>query len=355
MKRSQRTLADGRTILYFDNDERGERAAVDTRELPPLPLIASELRHDRLTGDWVIIADHRQERTHHPSLAECPLCPSRTHNATEIPEEHFEVVIFENRFPSLPGMESDAGGIAGGRAEVVAFTQDHEGSLGNLSSEQMKLVILAWIDRCQELACLPGTRSVFVFENRGEEIGVTLHHPHGQIYAYPFLPPYQEALIRQALMARERGDSLIADTVQQEIDHGSRIIVHNDYWVAFAPYASSWPLEIQLHPVRDIKRLPELNEDEINSLAVLYPHLIRSLDGVYDKPMPYMAGWIQTPCQGSTDEHEVSRLFLRLVSNQRSIDKLKYLASSETLMGAFILDVSPESAAELVRQSLANS
>lgn len=350
MKKTKRTLADGRAIIYYDAHHKTDRSAIDSRHLPQLSPPTTEIREDPLTGEWVLMADHRQERTHLPSVAECPLCPTSAHHATEIPEADYEVVVFENRFPSLPAHFGSDATHSAGRAEVVAFTSNHSGSVGEFTEQQMELLIAAWIDRTRELGELEGTRSVFVFENRGEAIGVTLHHPHGQIYAYPFLPRYQDALLRRALSAHTKGESLIANAVHQEILDGTRIIYHDEHWVLFAPYASSWPLEVQLHPIRDVKRLTDLSPSEIQALARLYPHLVRALDAIFTQPMPYMAGWFQAPHKGTEEEFAASRLFLRLVSNQRAEKKLKYLASSETLMGAYIVDVTPERAAEVLRQ-----
>ena len=189
MKKTSTRLADGRELLYYDSRDDAVRDAVDRRPLDPIST-TSEVRRDPLLGDSVAIASHRQGRTYHPPADECPLCPSRDGRLSEIPAADYDVAVFENRFPSLAG---DAG-----RCEVVCFTSDHDASFADLTEEQAALVLEAWTDRTAELAELPQVEQVFCFENRGAEIGVTLGHPHGQIYAYPFVTPRTELMLRSA-------------------------------------------------------------------------------------------------------------------------------------------------------------
>ena len=320
------------------------------------------MRRDPLTGQWVSIAGHRQTRIFLPNAAECPICPSTPDNLSEIPESDYQVVAFENRFPSFLTGEGwvdpeavhpwDAEVPAHGRCEVVTFTSDHGGSVATLDSDRMLLVMRAWIDRTRELSAMPGIRSVFVFENRGADVGVTLHHPHGQIYAYPYLPPAVADLLRVAAAHRARtGESLLDTVVEREISDGRRMIVMDERWVAFVPFASRWPYEVQIHPIAHVASLTELTEAEQESFAALLPRLVRSLDSIFGMPFPYMAGWTQAPAHASAEELADSRLFLRLISNRRAADKLKYLAGSESLMGAFINDVTPESAAAQIREA----
>lgn len=180
MKKTSTRLADGRELLYYDSRDDVVRDEADTRPLDPVST-ASEIRRDPLLGDSVAIASHRQGRTYHPPADACPLCPSRDGRQSEIPAADYDVAVFENRFPSLAG--------ASGRCEVVCFTPDHDASFADLTEEQAALVLEAWTDRTAELAELPQVEQVFCFENRGAEIGVTLGHPHGQIYGYPFTTP----------------------------------------------------------------------------------------------------------------------------------------------------------------------
>lgn len=210
MKRHiQRTqLSDGREAIFFqDADSPAPTVMADHRVAEGRPE-DGVLRFDMLTGEWVAIATHRQTRTHLPAAENCPLCPSTQDSRTEVPAPDYDVVVFENRFPSLgPGLgdvlADPAQELAGpatpgaidqglaapgyGRCEVVVFTSDHEGSFATLDTVRARTVIDAWANRTSELSALPGIKQVFVFENRGEEVGVTMNHPHGQIYAYPYV------------------------------------------------------------------------------------------------------------------------------------------------------------------------
>src|SRR5690349_12376805 len=195
VKRTHVRLADGRELIYFDRHEDTDRTAPDTRDLPE-PAPASEMRYDALLDEWVAIAGHRQDRTFLPPTDECPLCPSTPERATEIPAADYEVAVFENRFPSFRYPR--------GRCEVVCFTSDHNASFASLPLAQAETVVEAWADRTAELSALPGVEQVFCFENSGEEIGVTLSHPHGQIYGYPFVTPRTRQMLDAA--RRHPGD-----------------------------------------------------------------------------------------------------------------------------------------------------
>lgn len=359
MRKTTNHLSDGRLILYFDHETSAPRLKVDQRDLAGAAPTQGSMRFDLLTGDWVAIAGHRQQRIFHPNIDQCPLCPTVADRHSEIPESDYSVVVFENRFPSFsnasagnsivqaPGWGSEQ--LAFGRCEVIAYSPIHDASLAELTKADMSLVIAAWIDRSAELSQLADVKYVFIFENRGAEVGVTLHHPHGQIYAYPFIPAYVEKLLSQAKQYREvHQRSMLDDVVAKELLADERIIFQDNSWVAFVPHAARWPYEVQLHPLRNISNLTELNEREFDSLADFLPRLIKSLDNLFDSPLPYMVGWIQAP----TNDPEAlvdSRLFLRLVSVQRAEAKLKYLAGSESLMGAWISDVLPEDAAQHIR------
>lgn len=363
MRRTSIRLSDGRELIYFDADATADRLAVDARGLEPGSTAQGTMRFDALTGEWIAVAGHRQTRIFLPSASQCPLCPTTAENLSEIPESAYDVVVFENRFPSFlfGGAAADTDRVPGwgeqlpahGRCEVVAFSDDHTGSIAALDEASMRLVMDAWIDRTRELGRLDGIRYVFVFENRGAEVGVTLHHPHGQIYAYPYVPPTARTLLREAAAHRARtGGPLLAELVDFEVADGSRILHRDAHWVAFVPYAARWPYEIQIHPLRDIGSLTELSEAEQEAFCAFYPRLVRALDTVFDGPFPYMSGWLQRPAHATPEEEADARLFLRMISNRRSADKLKYLAGSESLMGAFINDVAPEGAAFEIRTAL---
>jgi UDPglucose--hexose-1-phosphate uridylyltransferase len=352
-------LADGREILFFDRADV-DRPIVDRRDLPPVQTSA-EIRYDALAGEWVAVTAHRQTRTHLPPAELCPLCPSTTDRLTEVPEPDYDVVVFENRFPSFaeqtaqgwqpPGDDPlDVRRPAVGRCEVVCFTSSHQGSFAALAVDQARLVVDAWAHRTAALSTLPDVEQVFCFENRGPEIGVTLHHPHGQIYAYPFVTPKSEQMLASARAYRERtGGNLFADVVACELKADVRVVLQSEHWVAFVPVAARWPVEVHLYPRRQVPDLAALAEDERDDLASSYLRLLRALDALFGVPLPYIAAWYQAPTRTDRD---LAWLHLRVMSIRRAPDKLKYLAGSESAMGAFINDITPEDMAERLRSAM---
>jgi UDPglucose--hexose-1-phosphate uridylyltransferase len=359
MKRTPTTLADGRPLIYFDERDDAVRDAVDSRDLPPPPP-ASQLRYDPLLDEWVAIAAHRQARTFLPPSDECPLCPSTPRHKSEIPASDYDVVVFENRFPSFSDrlVAEDAGEITpftptrsgGGRCEVVCFTADHNASFATLSPQRVRTVLDALADRTAELSALPSVEQVFCFENRGVEIGVTLHHPHGQIYGYPFVTPHTRTMLAAARRHAERtgGRNLYADVLAAEQAAGDRVVAGNEHWTAYVPAASRWPFEVQLAPHRQLPDIPALHDAERAAFGPLYLDVLRRFDRLFGTPMPYISAWHQAPVRA---DRELAYLHLQVFSIRRAAGKLKYLAGSEAAMGVFINDVSPEQAAQLLRDA----
>lgn len=350
-------LADGREAIFFaDAGNLPPEAVHDRRPLDPRGE-PGQLRYDRLTGDWVAVAAHRQSRTYLPPKEDCPLCPSVGGRLSEIPAEQFDVVVFENRFPSLgpllgqiPQAASAAVPEAAvGRCEVLVFTPDHEGSFGSLDERRARTVVEAWAQRTEQLSAMEGVKQVFPFENRGQDIGVTLHHPHGQIYAYPYLTPTAQRMAEraQAHLART-GRTLMGDILDFEQKNGSRMIDQGEHFSVFVPYAARWPLEAHLVPHRHVPDLAALSGAEKDELALMYRGLLRRFDALYETPTPYIAAWHQAPLVDGA--REASRLHLQLTSPRRAADKLKYLAGSEAAMGAFINDVPAEQTAARLRE-----
>lgn len=354
-------LADGREIIFFDDESR-ERIVEDRREITQ-PVGGNEIRYDPLLREWVAIAASRQHRTHLPTTDQCPLCPSTQDRATEVPQASYDVVVFENRFPSFRGdipvpedflstttAAAESAGLVqpgSGRCEVVCFTDDHTSHLAQVSVRRMRTVVDAWADRTAAMLAEPGVEQVYCFENRGEEIGVTLHHPHGQIYGYPFVTPRTRALLESAADYRARRDTdLFADILHSELVDGRRIIARTKHWTAFIPAWARWPVELHIYPHRAVQWLPELTDAERDDFAELYLDLLRRGDQLFGSPLPYISGWHQAP---AGTEPGLMRLHLQLFSTRRAEHKLKFLAGSESGMGVFINDIAPEDmAARLV-------
>jgi UDPglucose--hexose-1-phosphate uridylyltransferase len=353
-------LSDGRDLFYFDDAGSAlpTTRKPDQREPAERPEVA-QMRLDSLTSEWVSVAAHRHARAFLPPANQCPLCPTTDENLSELPDR-FDVAVFENKSPSfgpelLPAVDLDFASVEGlelgatrksvGRCEVVVFSPEHLGSLGALPVERVKTVIDALADRTEHLQSLAGVMQVFPFENRGQEIGVTLHHPHGQIYAYPFVTPRTQKL----LSSIERfGADLFAETLEFE-SASERVLIKSDSFTAYVPFAGRWPIEIHLLPHRHVQHLGQLTEDEKAELASVYRRLLRSLDEIYDSPTPYIAAWHQAPLSQAGKN---VRMQLQITSPRRAADKLKYLAGSESAMGAFIADFAPEKTAAQIREAL---
>ncbi|MGW2639422.1 galactose-1-phosphate uridylyltransferase [Streptomyces sp. NPDC001348] len=349
MKKTPTRLADGRELIYYDLKDDAVRDAVDRRPLERT-VTTSEVRHDPLLGDAVAIASHRQGRTYHPPADECPLCPSTSDRLSEIPDSSYDVVVFENRFPSLAGDS--------GRCEVVCFTSDHNASFADLTEEQARLVLDAWTDRTSELSHLPSVEQVFCFENRGAEIGVTLGHPHGQIYAYPFTTPRTALMLRSLAAHKDAtgGENLFDSVLESELA-GERVVLEGEHWVAFVPYSAHWPYEVHLYPRRRVPDLLALDEAARSEFPKVYLELLRRFDRIFgdgEPPTPYIAAWHQAPFGQLEDFDGVTRddfaLHLELFTIRRTSGKLKFLAGSESGMNVFINDVPPERAAQRLRE-----
>jgi UDPglucose--hexose-1-phosphate uridylyltransferase len=351
-------LSDGRELVYFD-EKPADRDHPDTRGLPPPPP-ASQLRLDPLVDEWVAVAAHRQTRTFLPPSDKCPLCPSTPDFASEIPAPDYDVVVFENQFPSFSDRikEDEISSLTDlvpvrpgvGRCEVVCFTSDHNSSFGALPPSRVRTVIDVLADRTAEMSALPGVAQVFPFENRGVEIGVTLHHPHGQIYAYPMVPPRTKAMLAAAARHRSAtAGTLYADVLTAEQTAKVRVVAANEHWTAYVPAAARWPFEVQIAPHRQIPDIAALGDAERDAFGPIYLDVLRRFDALFGKPMPYISAWHQAVVGEGRD---LGYLHLQLFSIRRAADKLKYLAGSESAMGVFINDIVPEKAAEQLRQAI---
>lgn len=318
------------------------------------------------------MATHRMNRTFLPPADANPLAPAKpgaAYSDGEIPDTDYNVVVFENRFPSLltppdtdvtaPATFLDGEELfpvrpAAGRCEVICFSPRLEDNLAEASRQRMRTVIEAWANRTEELSARPGIEYVFCFENHGKEIGVTLPHPHGQIYAYPYLPPKAAQIGARAHGYRqETGRNLLRDVMDAELRAGRRIIHESEHWVLYVPAASRWPVEMHLAPKRDVLDLPSLTDEERDDLADIYTRMLQAgnrffveADGIPIE-LPYIAAWHQAPVG---QYREDMRLHLQLFSFLRSAGKLKYLAGSESGMGAWISDTTPEMIADRLKE-----
>jgi UDPglucose--hexose-1-phosphate uridylyltransferase len=368
VRKTPARLSDGRELIYFGSV--ADPPDGDTRELAPVR-VSSQARYDALLDQWVLIAAHRLGRTHLPPDAECPLCPSAPGKPTEIPASSYEVAVFQNRFPALgadslsppsaphelgselqyeaPGRSELLASMPGsGRCEVIVFSPDHDTSFADLTPAQAGTVMAAWTDCTARLSRLPGVRQVYCFENRGPEIGVSLSHPHGQIYAYPFITPRTSRMLGTIRAHRDRtGRDLVDDILAAQRADESRVVLAGRHWTAFVPFAARWPYEVHLYPTRRVPDLTYLTDPERGEFCDLYLDVLRRFDRLFGAPAPYIAAWHQAPVQ---DGHQELALHLEVFTTRRAPGKLKHLAGTESGMDAFSNDIVPEEAALRLRE-----
>jgi UDPglucose--hexose-1-phosphate uridylyltransferase len=306
----------------------------------------SERRFDELRGEQVVYAIDRQDRTFLPSREHCPLDPTRPGGApTEIPFPAFEIAVFDNRFPAFEA--------PGGAAEVVVYTDRHDGSFATLSGERAEALMWVWRHRYLELGRRPEIDYVMIFENRGVEVGVTLHHPHGQIYGYPFLPPVPA--LEQA--ADERLSSCApCALLARELDDGRRVLIERDSVVAYVPYAARWAYEAHVVMREHRASLLDCEADELRELSQVLQGLVRGYDALFDRPFPYVMVVHQAPTSQSPGAPEGrGHLHVEFYPPLRTAEKLKFLAGSEQGAGTFISDTLPEESAVTLREAIARA
>jgi len=322
----------------------------------------TERRYDPVSGEWRMFASHRQDRTFLPPDAFCPLCPTRDGEPpTEIPLPAFDVVVFENRFPSLvrkpPAPAVTASELypverSFGANEVVVYSDDHRLGLGDMTVERVAKVVEVWADRYADVGRRDEVAYVFIFENRGVAVGVTLHHPHGQIYAYPEIPPRVRRKLDVATAhIAERGTCVYCDVVARERSDGVRVIAHNRSFLAFVPFAARFPYEVQILALRHAASLLDLTDPERLALADVMRTVVRAYDGLFGFALPYVMSVHQAPTDDGEHQH-ISHFHIEFTPMHRTAEKLKYLAGSELGAGAFINDTAPEDTAARLRAVL---
>jgi UDPglucose--hexose-1-phosphate uridylyltransferase len=303
----------------------------------------SELRFEELRGEEVVYAIHRQDRTFLPSREHCPLDATKPGGEeTEIPFPSFEIAVFDNRFPAFEAPL--------GAAEVVVYTDDHDGSFGTLAVERAEALMWVWRHRYVELGARADVDYVYIFENRGVEVGVTLHHPHGQIYGYPFVPP----VAQRELAADERlGGCAPCVLLERELQDPQRILFENHSVVVYVPYAARWAYEAHVVMRKHRPSLRECEPEELRELSVALQTLVRGYDALFARPFPYVMAVHQAPT--AVGQEQRGHLHVEFYPPLRTAEKLKYLAGSEQGAGTFISDTLPEESAAKLREAIARA
>lgn len=320
----------------------------------------SELRWNPILEEWIATATHRQERTYKPPEGHCPLCPTQDPRfPTEVPASSYEIVVFENKFPSFrrhaPAPAVESGGIyevapAKGVCEVVLYTQEHHTTLTEQSVEHITHLVEVWTDRYEELGRLDYVEYVLIFENKGDVIGVTLHHPHGQIYGFPFIPPRpaKELESSERYMSRS-GRCLFCDVIDEELRDGRRIVDENSRFVAFIPFFARYPYEVHLLPRAHRGSLLEFDGDERSAFAEILKSVMVKYDNLFGFSLPYMMIMHQVPTDGR--RYEYYHMHVEFYPPHRTASKIKYLAGCESGAGTFVNDTLPEEKARELRKA----
>ena len=323
--------------------------------------IMPELRWNPVLEEWVIIAPHRQQRTYMPKQEECPLCPE----VLEIPTD-YEIVAFENRFPSLQESVPDPvaaylGDIpkevdelyqvnsAQGICEVVVYTPQHQVSLAEQNVQDIYNLIRVWKDRYEELGAREFIDYVFIFENKGEVIGVTLHHPHGQIYSFPYIPPrIEKELSSSRKYFDKNGRCLFCDILAAEQTDGRRIVTMNNSFVAFIPFFARYPYEVHIYPREHLRSMAEFSDIIQQDLTSLLKIVLLKYDNLFGFSFPYMMVMHQEPTTG--DVYDYYHFHIEFYPPHRTKDKIKYLAGVESGACSFINTTAAEEKARELRE-----
>jgi UDPglucose--hexose-1-phosphate uridylyltransferase len=315
----------------------------------------SELRYHPFLDTWVITATHRQDRTFLPPADFNPLAPTVPGGfPTEIPFDSYDIVVFENKFPSLrtPAAEEAIKALpfmpvrpSDGVCEVVCYSQDPSGTFATMPYDQICKLTRVWKERYMDLASRDEVDYVFIFENKGKEIGVTLTHPHGQIYAYPFIPPVMATELASERSYFERtGRPLMGDVIAS-CEH---LYVHeNKNFVALIPPFARYPYELYVAPKAHRSSVADCSPAELDDLAECLLVVTKKYDGLFGFAMPYIMAMHQKP---TTDGYDYNWLHVEFYPPYRTAQKLKYLAGSEAGAGAFINDTLPEETAKTMRE-----
>ena len=364
MQKTRVRMDDGRTLTYYDFAPQGQtppyfiqhQAAAQAepptghRILPHAP----EMRWNATLGEWTVYAAHRMNRPQLPSKDACPLCPG----ILELPLP-YQVAVFENRAPSMayipeavqfPEAKSvfEMTAPARGRCDLVVYSQEHDSKLASMPVNDVSCLVEAWRDRYAEIVAQPDIRFVSIFENKGRDAGMTLDHPHGQIYAFSFLPPTMQKQWEQTV-ALSHGPGLWQGVIEKELRDGSRIIAESDGFLAAQPFFARYPYEVHIWAKRaGVCSLLEMTPDERRQLAGMLKSLVTRYENLWPNNaigFPTLMLMYQLSNLPGVENYRFHIEFLPL---QRSPEKLKYRAGIESGPGTFLNDALPETqAAEL--------
>ncbi len=340
---------DGRTLIYYDFLAEGEKPperCILKVEREPVPKV--ERRWHPLWGEWVLVGASRMARPLLPQRKDCPLCPG----VLEIPEP-YDLAVFENRFPALSSIPEEPQpsphpayqtAPSVGACEVVMYTSAHDTSLAQMAADDIYRLAHIWQDRYVDIAGRPYIECVYIFENKGEEVGVTLHHPHGQIYAFPFIPPRLQTELNQVEKARQQGECLFCSIAEAEKKDGRRLLAETERFLAYVPYFARWTYEVHIMARHGLATLADFDDAALRDLSQILKLVISKYDNLFEMSFPYMMLMHQLDVEGW-------HFHIEFYPPYRDRGKLKYVAGVESGCGNFVIDCYPEDRAAQLQQA----
>lgn len=312
----------------------------------------AELRWNPLIKDWVMIASHRQNRPQMPKDW-CPFCPG----SGKVPEQ-YDVYEYDNDFPALsldpPAPDSVSTDFykmepCYGKCEVILYSPEHTVTLPELPAEHIRKLVDLWADRFTALSREEKIKYIFMFENRGAVVGVTMPHPHGQIYGYSFLPKRLELELASCREYwEEKGSCMLCDMMADECKSGDRVIIENEDFVTFLPFYCEYPYGMYIMSKRHVQNITQFTDRERNNLAKILKETAGTLDALFDYTFPYMMCMYQNPVNGE-DVSDYYHFHIKFFPPMRSAEKQKFNASSETGAWAHCNPTAPEEKAKELR------
>lgn len=315
----------------------------------------AELRWHPLTKDWVMIASHRQGRPQMPKDW-CPFCPS----GGKVPD--YEVMEYDNDFPALSQNPPEPDPVetdffrtapAYGKCEVILYSPKHTITLPELPVSHIRKLVDLWTERFEAISKDESVKYVFIFENRGEVVGVTMPHPHGQIYGYPWIPKKIELEIASAKEFHAgNGECIFCRMLREEQDQRERVIFENEHFSVVLPFFTEYPYGVYIYAKRHFQNLAQMSDEEKTALAATLRDTVGTLDALFGKPFPYMMCMHQNPVN-SGDFSDDYHFHIEFFPPMRSGDKQKFNAASETGVWAHCNPTAPEEKAMELREAYA--
>ena len=356
MHRVQLLKPDGRFLTLYASHPLDANISAPSPFAEPLKA-SPHLRWHPLRGEWVTYAAYRQDRTFLPPPQYDPLAVTiDPAQPTELPDSEWDIAVFDNRFPSLKSIAQAEAlpelivptAPAAGQCEVVVFGRDQT-PLGAKPLAHIELLLQVLADRTAVLGQRSDVNYILPFENRGAEVGVTLHHPHGQIYAYPVVPPVPARMHDLATEHYAKtGSGVLQTLIEAERKAGIRMLYEGAHAVAFVPVCARYPYEVWVAPVEPVQDFTALSNEQRADVARALKTVLMKYDGLWQRPFPYVMAWYQGPTDGK--RYPQSHLHAQFFPPYRTRDRLKYLAGTEIAAGFFAMDALPEDKARELQQ-----